>query len=403
MNIMKVIINDNWEGMFNEIYNSLYMLSKALIVISICSELAKIRAYEKQDTKYKGNSVSPNMVGFIGLTSAIAFSSIFTMESVVDTGSSIIIAANWTLLAIVVSIIFSEVYIKIYYYILDSRKSLINSYDKVVRQSISAILPSVLTIIIAISVALLIESFYFSEINGIDKITIHGGNSFFNDIKYIFIKNALWIIGGHGGDLIVHGDSFNRLYVDTFSNMGGGGSTICLIIAILLYSKNKYSKKISVISIIPSIFNINETITYGLPILFNPIYIVPLTLTPIVLYAIAQGAFNFGLVEVVNTDMSWTHPILFNAYKLTGGFSGVILQSINIIVGVIIYTPFVKISDNMSKRERQGAYDNLKNTVFSGNLEKLDLSSGADSNGEISIFLGEELKEILTGRRKNEG
>ncbi|MGL6105534.1 EAL domain-containing protein [Romboutsia sp.] len=400
MNIMKVIINDNWNNMFWQIYNSLYMLSKALIIISICSELAKIRIHEKQDIKYMGNSVSSNMVGFIGLTSAITFSSIFTMESVVGTGSITIIAANWTMLAIVVSIISSEVYIKIYYYMLDSRMSLINSYEKVVRQSILAILPSVLTIIAAIGVAILIES----NINAIDPITIHGGNNFFNDIKYIFIKNALWIVGGHGGDLIVHGDSFNRLDVDTFTNMGGAGSTICLIIAIILYSKNKYSKKISVISIIPSIFNINETITYGLPILFNPVYIVPLTLTPIVLYAISQGAFELGLVETIDKiEMSWIHPVLFNAYKLTGGFSGVILQIINIIVGVVIYTPFVKISDNMSKRERQGAYENLKNTVFSGNLEKLDLSSGADSNGEISIFLGEELKDILTGRRKNEG
>lgn len=217
---MNIIINDNWKGMLSEIYNSLYMLSKALIVISICSELAKIRVHEKQDIKYMGNSVSSNMVGFIGLASAITFSSIFTMEGIVDTGSSTIIAANWTLLSIVVSIIFSEVYIKIYYYILDSRKSLINSYEKVVRQSILGIIPSVLTIIIAICVAFLIESFNFWDINSIENITIHGGNSFLNDIKYIFIKNALWIIGGHGGDLIVHGESFNRLYVDTFTNMG---------------------------------------------------------------------------------------------------------------------------------------------------------------------------------------
>ncbi|MGL6173640.1 MAG: EAL domain-containing protein [Cellulosilyticaceae bacterium] len=403
MNLMKLIINDNWKGMLSEIYNSLYILSKGLIIISICSELAKIRVYEKQDIKYMGNGVNSNMVGFIGLTAAITFSSIFTMQSVIDTGSSTIIAANWTLLAIVVSIIFSEVYIKIYYYMLDSRGSLINSYEKVVRQSFLAIIPSVLTIMLAIAVAFLIDSFCLDNIKDFGKITIYGANSFFNDIKYIFIKNALWVIGGHGGDLIVHDASFNRLYVDTFTNMGGAGSTICLIIAILLYSKNKYSKKISVISIIPSTFNINETITYGLPILFNPLYVVPLTLTPIVLYAIAQGAFELGLVEVVNTDMSWTHPVLFNAYRLTGGFSGVILQIINIIVGVMIYTPFVKIADNMSKREREGAYEKLKNTIFSKQLEKLELAGRDDGNGEISIFLAEELKEILTGSRQNEG
>ncbi|MGL4797404.1 MAG: EAL domain-containing protein, partial [Paraclostridium sp.] len=349
---------------------------------------------------YMGNGVSSNMVGFTGLTSAITFSSVFTMESVVGTGNSVIIASNWTLLSIVVGIISSEIYIKIYYYILDSRKNLINSNERVVRQSILAIVPSVLTIAVIICLAF---SIYFSKTNSIGNITIHGGNGFFNDIKYIFMKNALWMIGGHGGDLIIHDESFNRLYVDTFTNMGGAGSTICLILAVLLYSKNKYSRKISVISIIPSMFNINEIITYGLPILFNPIYVIPLTITPIVLYVISQIAFELGLVEIVNTDMSWTYPVLLNAYKLTGGFSGLILQIINIIVGIAIYAPFVKIHDNMAKRERKSDYEELKNSIFSGELEKLDLSSGIDSKGEISIFLGEELNEILTGRRKNEG
>lgn len=401
MRVMSEIIFENWKEMFEGIYRNLNMISKALIVISINSELAKIRKNEKQDIKYMGNSVSTNIVGFMGLASAVTFSSIFTIKGVLDTESSVIIAANWTLLAIIVSMLFSEVYIKIYYYILDKKKNILNSYDKIVRQSILAILPSIITIVIVISLAFFINSLYLN--GGINTITIEGGNSFFNDIKYIFLKNALWSIGGHGGDLIAHGDSFNRLYVDTFTNMGGAGSTICLIIAIILFSDNKYSKKISGISIVPSIFNINEIITYGLPILFNPIYIIPLTLAPIVLYVISNAAFEFGLVEIVNTDMSWTHPVLFNAYKLTGSFFGFGLQVINIIIGVLIYKPFVKISDNMSKRERQVAYDKLKNTIFSGNLERLDLSSGSDSMGEISIFLGEELKEIIEGRVENNG
>lgn len=401
MEVMSKVISDNWKVLFQEIYSNLYILSKMLIVISISRELAKIRRHEKQDIKYIGSGVSSSIVGFIGVASAFVFSSIFTIDGALDTGSSVIIASNWTLLAIIVSMLFSEVYIKIYYYILYKKKSLLNSYDKTVKQSILAIVPSIITILMVICVALLIDSLYFNNGNGIKQITIYGGNGFFNDIKYIFMKNVLWSIGGHGGDLIVHGEAFNRLYVDTFTNMGGAGSTICLIIAIMLFSKSKYIKKISGISIIPSIFNINEIITYGLPILFNPIYIIPLTLAPIVLYVISQGAFELGLVKVINTDMNWTHPILFNAYKLTGSFWGVILQIINIIVGVYIYTPFVKIADNISKRERQGAYEKLKNNVSSRELERIDLSSGDDSIGEIVIFLGEELKEIIEGRSEN--
>ncbi|MGL5383872.1 MAG: hypothetical protein ACRDCC_10355, partial [Culicoidibacterales bacterium] len=168
-----------------------------------------------------GNSTSPYIVGFIGLISAIAFSSILTIEGVEGTFSSVIIAANWTLVSTVVSFAFSELYIKIYYYMLDNRKNLINSYERVVRQSILAILPAVLTITAVIGTALVINSLFFSQIITLEGITIHGANGFYNDIKYIFIKNALWVVGGHGGDLIVHDQSFNRLYVDTFTNMGG--------------------------------------------------------------------------------------------------------------------------------------------------------------------------------------
>lgn len=403
-NIMTQMINEHWKMMFNDIYGSLHMVTKVLIIISICSELAKLRIYKKRNiVKYMGSSVSPQMVGFVGLISAIIFSSIFTLDSIEETGSNIVIAANWTLIATVVSITCSELYIKIYYYMLDKRKNIINSYEKVVRQSILAIIPAVLTIIAAICAAYFIDSIYFNDTNYMEPITIHGSNGFFNDIKYIFIKNALWVIGGHGGDLIVHDASFNRLYVDTFTNMGGAGSSICLIIAIFLCSTNKYSKKISGISIVPSMFNINETLTYGLPLLFNPVYIIPLTITPIVMYVVSQIAFELGLVEIVNTDMSWTYPVLFNAYKLTGGFSGLSLQIVNIIIGVAMYAPFVKIADSMSKRERQSAYSQLKETVFSGDLAKLDMSSGVDSLGEISIFLGEELKELLTDRKENNG
>ncbi|WP_438648224.1 EAL domain-containing protein [Romboutsia sp.] len=401
IDLMTKVISDNWKDIFQQIYSSLYSITKILIIISISGELAKIRRHEKRYIKYMGNSISENIVGIIGVTSAFIFSNIVTMDGALGTGSNVIISSNWTMISIIVSIISSEVYIKIYYYILENKKNLVNNYDKVVRQSILAILPSIITVLIVMCVAFLIDSLYLNKIDLIDKITIHGSNNILNDIKYILIKNTLWIIGAHGGDLIIHGESFNRLYVDTFTNMGGAGSSICLIIAIILYSTNKYSKKISVISMIPSIFNINEIITYGLPILFNPIYIIPFILVPINLYITSHIAIEVGFIEMVNTNISWIDPIIFNAYKLTGGFNGLLVQVINIIIGVAIYTPFVKIADNMSKKERVMAFEGLKNEVFSGNLEKLDLSSGSDGIVEISIFLGEELKEIITDRSKN--
>ena len=181
--------------------------------------------------------------------------------------------------------------------------------------------------------------------------------------------------------------------------MGGHGNTICLIIALIIYSTNKYSKKIAQISIIPSVFNINETIIYGLPILFNSIYVIPFIFVPIVSYVVSYIALQVGFMEIVNTNISWIDPIIYNAYELTGGYSGVIVQLINISIGVAIYTPFIKISDAIKQKEREVAFSNLKEEIFSGNSNKLDLERKVDN---IGIFLGAEFKEILKEKGKKD-
>ncbi|MGL4796422.1 MAG: EAL domain-containing protein, partial [Paraclostridium sp.] len=169
-----------------------------------------------------------------------------------------------------------------------------------------------------------------------------------------------------------------------------------------IYSVDKYSKKIAKISIIPSIFNINETIMYGLPILFNPIYIIPFILVPIVSYITSYTAMEYGIIEIINNNVTWIDPIVLNAYELTGSYGGVILQVINIFIGVIIYMPFVKISDNINIKEKEIAYSNLKEAVFSGKIDKLDLATRSDSIGEIGTFLGAELEKILNEESKKD-
>ncbi|MGL5507082.1 MAG: PTS transporter subunit EIIC, partial [Paraclostridium sp.] len=328
---MTKLLSSNWKNIFQDMYNSMYMLTKILIIISISSQLAKVRINEKTSTKYIGNKLSTNIVGFVGITSAFIFDSFF------NTSNSINIDANWTLISIIISIVFSEIYIKIHYYILDRKKNASSSYNRIVRQSFYAIWPATITIIILIVTTFIFKNMYLYIVNTLNNAIIYGDNGFFNDIKYIFLANAFWVIGGHGGDLIIHEVTFNRLPVDTFCNIGGSGSTMCLIIAILIYSVDKYSKKIAKISIIPSIFNINETIMYGLPILFNPIYIIPFILVPIVSYITSYIAMEYGIIEIVNTNISWIDPIISNAYKLTGSFGGIIVQVINIFIGVVIY------------------------------------------------------------------
>ncbi|MCB7547734.1 PTS transporter subunit EIIC, partial [Escherichia coli] len=67
-----------------------------------------------------------------------------------------------------------------------------------------------------------------------------------------------------------------------FTTMGGAGCTIGLLFAMLLASKRSDHRTIAKLSLAPGLFNINETMTFGLPIVLNPIFMIPFILTPVI-------------------------------------------------------------------------------------------------------------------------
>ncbi|MGF1754760.1 EAL domain-containing protein, partial [Vibrio makurazakiensis] len=95
--------------------------------------------------------------------------------------------------------------------------------------------------------------------------------------------------------------------------------------------------------LILSIFNINEPVIYGLPIMFNPILIIPFLLVPVFSLVIAYFATYIGWVPPVSEVMSWMTPPLVSGYIGTGNsVEGALLQLVIIILGVLAYRPFLK-------------------------------------------------------------
>ena len=126
-----------------------------------------------------------------------------------------------------------------------------------------------------------------------------------------------------------------------YTNLGGCGSTLALVIGMLL-CKNNSLKKIAKISIIPSIFNINETIVYGLPIVMNPILFFPFVICPFINALISYCSMYFGIVNYTNgIQLPWTVPIFISGF-LASGLSGLMLQVFLLIINIIIYMPFIK-------------------------------------------------------------
>jgi hypothetical protein len=113
------------------------------------------------------------------------------------------------------------------------------------------------------------------------------------------------------------------------------------MVAILLFGKRKSTRKLSKIALIPMLFNINELMTFGLPIIYNPSMLIPFILVPIVLFAISYVAMATGFVPVTMHNVNWTTPVIISGYLATGSIRGSILQVVNIAVGALIYRPFV--------------------------------------------------------------
>ena len=142
---------------------------------------------------------------------------------------------------------------------------------------------------------------------------------------------------------------------DTFGMMGGTGSTICLLIAIFLFSKQKSGRELAKLAIAPGLFNINEPVIFGVPIVLNPILMIPFIFAPMVLATIAWFATKLGLVSEVVFTAPWTLPGPIGAFMATGGdWRAAVLNIVLILVAILIYYPFFVAYDKNELAKEQG-------------------------------------------------
>lgn len=109
------------------------------------------------------------------------------------------------------------------------------------------------------------------------------------------------------------------------------------------------------LSIASGLFNINESVIFGMPIVLNTIYIIPFIIVPLVCATIAYLATLWGMVPVIGILAPWTAPPVIGAWMSTGSFMGALVALINIAVGTVLYLPFVLASDKKAiLEESQG-------------------------------------------------
>lgn len=212
-------------------------------------------------------------------------------------------------------------------------------------------------------------------------------------IAYLFL-HGFWFFGINGGSVV--GAVFNPVlrtlsienldafkngmaspniicqeFQDLFATFGGAGSTLSLLIVMLIICKSQRVKKIGELALLPGIFGINEPIVFGLPIMLNPIMLIPFVIVPTVNIIITYFAMSSGIVPLTKgISVPWTTPPIISGF-LVSGWQASVLQVLLLIIGAFIYAPFIKIVDKQYLEEEKAATETDKDDDL--NFDDLEL------------------------------
>jgi PTS system cellobiose-specific IIC component len=147
----------------------------------------------------------------------------------------------------------------------------------------------------------------------------------------------------------------NYSFQSVYGLTGGTGNTIGLLIAIFLFSKYKVYRDIGKLALAPGLFNINEPVIFGIPIVFNISLIIPFVLSPAICLIIAYFATAWGFISPCVVLIPWTTPPILSAFLATGGdWRAVVLQILLISGTALFYLPFLKMSERIVEAEMEG-------------------------------------------------
>ncbi|MGL6171450.1 MAG: EAL domain-containing protein [Vibrio sp.] len=206
-------------------------------------------------------------------------------------------------------------------------------------------------------------------------IGINGHNMLFSIKQNIFSITQENITDWQAGEASLN--IISQGFYDAFLSMGGAGNSISLLICILIFAKSRHHLLLALAAAPLVTFNINEVLLFGLPIIFNPLLIIPFVIVPLVSFVIAYLAITSGLVTPIEQIVNWMTPPLLSGYIATGNqFDGVILQLLIIVVGVFIYRPFYLA---YSGRYTAQANNNEKLIELVTSTFKMQLSTAQDS------------------------
>lgn len=338
----------------------------------------------------KHYGVNPILTGLVSLGSYIAITPQVFNEAW-GAIASVYTSAASLFVGILVSIMAAEIFVK-----LSNNKKLIikmpEGVPPAVAKSFAALIPGVVTMYAVVIIIGCVEMLYnwalkpaevmtiFAIINELVAAPIRGlADTLPAALTVAFFNHLLWAFSLHGSNIMegimqpvyfplleANIEAFaaglpiphivTKQMFDIYVYMGGSGITLGLIIAIFLSSKSEVKRAVAKLSLGPGIFNINEPMIYGIPIVLNPILAIPFILAPMITTITTYFALSMNLAGRTIAFIPWSTPPIVSALIGTDKPVGaIILQIINLAISILIYIPFVKLSDRAEKKMEEKA------------------------------------------------
>ncbi len=205
---------------------------------------------------------------------------------------------------------------------------------------------------------------------------LKGADTLWFMLFIVIIAHLLWFVGVHGAVLVgtiatpiftanimanaaavVAGESMPYICAEPLwsfvSRVGGSGATLGLAL-LMLRSKSSQLKAVGRVGILPGLFNINEPILFGTPVILNPILGIPLVMAPVVNTIIGYYAIKLGLVGKIYVLAPWSTPAPIGMFLSTMDWRAFILVVLLIPLDMLIYYPFFKSYEKVLLEQEKG-------------------------------------------------
>lgn len=362
-------LNDEMKALLNELLGSGQSATMSIMTVFVTFGIGYYLS--------KSYDVEGIFGGAISFASFLILTPFFVTSDSGETISNVLsldrLGAKGMFLGMIVSFIAAEIYSR------TSRKGwqikMPDSVPPAVAKSFAALIPVILTLSIFTAINAIVtvglNTNLHDVIYNIIQVPLVGlGSSIWATLLAIFFIQFLWFFGLHGQILVnsVMDPVWNTLmfenleaykagehlphiitkpFMEVFTvGLGGSGMTLAVVIIMAFFLRKKQYRDVGRLALGAGIFNVNEPVIFGLPIVLNATILIPWVIAPIIVTAFNYFVMAIGIVPApTGVSVPWTVPIFFSGIIATNSLAGGLLQIVDFILVGFIWYPFLRMLD----------------------------------------------------------